>query len=114
MTRRVLVIWNNPLFSDAVRLVLEHSTIEFAGALNHHDATQDAIAARNPDVVIIEDSEIDGDLNNEIMNILRSGPKVIRLSLESNELTTYQQHKQIVGEADDLLRLVLEKDDQDE
>lgn len=113
MTRRVFVIWTHPLFSDGVRLMLGHADVALVGSCHHQQASQAVIEKHHPDVVIMENTGLADEDNSEIMMILQSGPRVIGVSLENNELTIYQRQIQTVMEAGDLLRHVLAEENQD-
>jgi DNA-binding NarL/FixJ family response regulator len=105
--QRVFVIWTHSLFYEAVRQLLRHPQIELVGATSDHTAAPAEIGETKPDMVIIETLEGDELSSTETMNILREGPKVIRLSLSDNELSVYHRQKQTVADPGDLLRLIL-------
>jgi len=104
--RRVFVIWTHPLFFDFVRLLLRHPAIELVGATSDHATSQTEIDRLRPDAVIVEKAE-EEESPNEIVTILRSGPMVIRLSLGTNDLSTYQRKLWTLGRAEDLSQVIL-------
>lgn len=100
------MIWTHPLFFDFVRLLLRHPAIELVGATSDHATSQSEIDRLRPDVVIVEKIG-EEEPAGEIMNILRSGPMVIRLSLSTNNLSVYQRKRWDVGKAEELLHVIL-------
>jgi AmiR/NasT family two-component response regulator len=102
----VFVIWTNPLFHEAVRLILQHPGIRFVGSSSDTDEAKSLIAALNPEVVIIEET---GDQDSvETMPILQAGHVVIRLGLADNELNIYRHQHQTAATADDLVHMIVD------
>lgn len=107
-TRRVFVIWTHPLFHESVRLLLNRPQIEWAGATSDHEAAQRHIASLKPDTILIEELE-GGHAGGEAIKLLEnisSDIRIIRISLENNELTMYHREQRTVGQAEDLLKLI--------
>ncbi len=102
----VFVIWTNPLFHEAVRLILQHPRIRFVGSSSDTAEAKSLIAALRPKVVIIEET---GDQNRvETMPILQAGHVVIRLGLEDNELNIYRHQHQKAATAADLVHMIVD------
>ncbi len=107
-TRRVFVIWSNPLFHESLRLLLNHPEVEWVGATSDHAAAHDQIVSLCPDTILIEEEE-GGNAPAETLEILEASSadmRVIRLSLVDNELKVYHREQRTVGRAEDLLRLI--------
>lgn len=104
----VFIIWNNPLFHEAIRLLLRHPNIKIIGATTNHDDAQTQIAKLHPDIVILETSSEGEGLNGETFSILRTGPKVIRMGLADNALSLYQRREKIIDHPDELLTFILQ------
>jgi DNA-binding NarL/FixJ family response regulator len=106
--RRVFVIWTHPLFHESVRLLLERPQIEWVGATSDHEAAHHHIASLQPDTILIEELE-GGQAGEEALKLLEgisSDIRIIRFSLENNELTIYHREQRTVGQAGDLLKLI--------
>jgi DNA-binding NarL/FixJ family response regulator len=109
ITRRVFVIWAHPLFLEVLRRILSDPALEWAGASSDYGAASREVAELKPDTVVIEEREGD-NTTREILEILESADsivRVIRLSLNENQLSVYQREQRTVGRAEELLHLVL-------
>lgn len=104
--RTVFVIWTNPLFHEAVRLLLQHPGVLLVGASSNRVEAKSQIAALNPDVVIMEEAEAQDA--EETMSILLTGPMVIHLGLADNELVVYRRQHRTVAKAQDLVSMIVE------
>ncbi|MEJ2708413.1 MAG: hypothetical protein P8074_12430 [Anaerolineales bacterium] len=107
-SRSIYVIWTHPLFLESVRLLLNHSDIEFVGANSDYAAAQSEILSIRPDTILME--EFNDERQNQVMQILEACPwdvLVILISLRNNQLNMYHHEQRTVGRADDLLHLVL-------
>ncbi len=104
----VFIIWNNPLFHEAIRLLLRHPNIKIIGATTDHDDAQTQIAKLHPDIVILETSSGGEELNGETFSILRTGPKVVCLGLADNALSLYQRREKIIDHPDELLNFIFQ------
>ena len=107
-SRSVYVIWTHPLFHESVRLLLNHSDIEFVGANSDYAAAQSEILRVRPDTILME--EFGDEHHNQVMQILEACPwevLVILISLSDNQLNVYHHEQRMVGRAEDLLHLVL-------
>lgn len=106
--RRVFVIWTHPLFHESIRLLLRRPNVELVGATSDGAVGERQIAMLRPDVVIIEETEEEQQADARIMSVLQRVPKLIRLSLEDNQLILFQRQDRTVGQVADLLRLIVE------
>ena len=106
-TRRVFVIWAHPLFLESVRLLLKQAQVELVGATSDHEDAHDRIEALAPDVVIIEQTDGEKQASLETMSILQSGARVVRLSMDDNEISLYSREHRTAVEADDLAKLII-------
>lgn len=112
-TRSVYVIWRHPLFLESVRLLLEHPDIQFVGTNSDYSIAREELVSLQPNTIIIE--EVLEDQSFQVIDILESCPwnvLVVLISIEDNQLNLYQREQRIVGQAGDLLKLVLMKPDQ--
>lgn len=106
--RRVFVIWTHSIFYESVRLLLNHPEVELAGASSDYVAAKDEILSLQPDTILIE--EVSNGARTEVMEILETSPwsvRIMGLSLADNKLSVYHREQRTVGQAGDLLRLVL-------
>lgn len=107
--RSVFVIWTNPLFHEAVRLILKDPRIRLVGSSSDTAEAKSLIATLNPEIVIIEET---GEQDSvEIMTILQAGLVVIRLGLADNELNIYRRQHQTAATADDLVHMIVDSPD---
>ena len=104
----VFIIWNNPLFHEAIRLLLNHPDIKITGATTDHDDAQSQIARLHPDIVILETTSEGEGSNGEMFSILRTGPKVVRMGLADNALSLYQRREKIIDHPDELLNFIFQ------
>jgi DNA-binding NarL/FixJ family response regulator len=106
---RVFVIWAHPLFLESVRLLLEQAHVELVGATSDHDDARAEIETLAPDVVIIEQTDGEKQASIETISILQSGARVVRLSMDDNEISLYSREHRTVMQADDLANLIVGK-----
>ncbi|MBI4772485.1 MAG: hypothetical protein HY784_19150 [Chloroflexi bacterium] len=108
--RRVFAIWTNPLFHEAVRLLLNQPGIEWVGATSECTAAHEQIASLQPDTILLEEKEGSGASAEaiEILETSSANVRVIRLSLADNQLSVYHREQRTVGQAEDLLHLIRE------
>ena len=105
--KRVFVIWAHPLFLESVRLLLKQAQVELVGSTSDHDAARTQIEAQAPDVVIIEQTDGEKQASLETISILQAGPRVVRLSMDNNEISLYSREHRTVMQADDLANLIV-------
>lgn len=109
MVRRVMIFWVFPLFYETVYRLLEHPEIEIVGSGSDPAVVQMHIETTQPDTIIIEESEDKLWLGTEIVRILDScpwSPRVVRLSLQDNELWAYRCERSTLASREDLVRLI--------
>ena len=106
--RSVFVVWQHPLFFEAVRLLLNESSVSLVGATSDPQQARTQIEDLSPNVVILEHSDDQAleEEDRETMAILHAGPHVIRLSLADNELNVYRRERRTVGKIEDLVNLL--------
>ena len=108
-TRRVYIVWSNPLFRDTIRLLLNHPMLEIVGTGSQLDVVLNDIERTKPEIIIVEQTEDNSVTQIDAMKILKACPweaRVIRLSLEDNELWVYHHQRQIINATEDFLRIV--------
>lgn len=108
-TRRLFIVWSHPLFRETVHVLLDDPAVEVVGAASEFETVLASLESLKPDVIIVEETDDDTVIPIEALEILRAcswGPRVIRLSLQDNELWVYYHERRSVGSAEDFLRLV--------
>lgn len=107
-TRRVFVIWTNPLFHESARLLLKHPDIIWVGASEDITFAHDEITRLHPDTILFEKTKagIPADLM-EILEVESRDIRIIELSLDNNDMSLYHRERQTVLKAGDLLKSVL-------
>ena len=107
-SHRVFVIWNHPIFHDSMRALLNHPEVEWVGETSKLAEAEAEIQTLQPDIVLLE--QVEGGPPPEFLMIFEATPwgaKIIGLSMHDNRLCIYHREQQIVGQSDDLLRLIL-------
>jgi len=110
MSRRVFVVWANPLFFETLRALLNRSSIEVAGSSTDYRAARAEIETVRPDVVIVEETDDESVNQSETFRLLDEGRwamKIVRLNLQDNNLWLYQRERKIIERVEDLLQLIL-------
>lgn len=110
MSRRLYLIWTNPLFRDSVRLLLDHPEVEWLGTASDIVSARAEILENHPDTIVVE--EVEGGLPAKMIELLESDNSVLQLicvSLEDNRLRIFTRENRAVAEASDLLQLILEE-----
>ncbi len=83
--------------------------MQWLGSDSDHRAAHKQIMGLSPDTILIE-SEQGDKTPADIVKILEasaSSVRVVRLSLSENQLSVYHREQRPVGQAEDLLRLIL-------
>nr|MBI2904820.1 hypothetical protein [Chloroflexota bacterium] len=109
--RRVFAIWSNALFFDSLRLLLDRPGIELVGAASDYVVARENILGLQADTVLVEENGA-GDIPEGTLGLLEASPacvRIIRLSLDDNELIVYHREKRLVGNTSDLLQLIIEE-----
>jgi DNA-binding NarL/FixJ family response regulator len=109
MVRRVLVLWENPLFFDAVRLLLRQPGVVLVGATSDHEALSDLAMSTKPHVVVIEKTWPRDKDKTLAFSLLKKDLNVIFLGLDDNELDFYRSHHRTEASVDDLFSLIWEE-----
>lgn len=107
-SRRVYVIWLNPLFRDSVLALLRHPNVECVGMMNGNALVPEEILGTEPDTILVEKSG--GRLSQEVMDLFEQSSfmgRLVTFSLSGNRLHVYHHEEQAVLQGDDLLRLIL-------
>ena len=108
-TRRVFIVWSHPLFRDTIRLLLNHPALEIIGTGSDQDEVLRQIEVLKPEIVIVEETDDNSLTPVNALKILEACPwdaRVIRLSLEDNELWVYHHQRQSLSNSEDFLRIV--------
>lgn len=111
MDRRVFIVWVHPLFCETVRLLLEHPGIEIVGNSADFDAALEEINQLKPDTVIVEETEDQTETHSGAIQILQAclwGLRVLRMSMQDNELWVYSHERRNINSSDEFIRIVHE------
>jgi DNA-binding NarL/FixJ family response regulator len=104
---QVFLIWTHPLFHEFLQLLLKGDRIEIVGETSDHAEAQRLIAEQKPDVVIVESQGSEVVDSTETFSILMVSPRVLRLSLEDNQLKVYQRQERTITNPRELLTMIL-------
>jgi len=108
-TQRVFIIWSNPIFRDAIRALVDHPDLEIIGAGSNLDDILKEINVTKPEIIIVEQTEDETQPGFDILKIVNACPweaRIIRLSLQDNELWLYHHQRQNVNTAEEFLRIL--------
>ena len=107
-SRRVIVIYANPIFRDSVLMLLKHPNVKCVGVIHNDDVVEEKIANMEADTILVEETE--GHVSNEVMNVFE-GPefrgRLVSFSMDDNVLRVYQREEWAAIQPDDLLHLIL-------
>ncbi len=109
---RIYVLWNHPLFDEAVRLLLQRAGIEWAGSSCSLEDGLHSIEQLRPDTIFVEGGE-EGGIPDKVMHLLASSTyrvRLFRLNLADNILEIYYREQRTVLQVDELLQLVQNND----
>lgn len=109
--QRVFVIWTHPLFLESVRMLLDHPSIEWLGATFDYHSARNTVSDLEPDIVLIEENQ-EEDVNPTLVEFLLECPvnvRVIGLNLNDNRLSLFTHEQGMIGEAQELLQIVLKE-----
>lgn len=110
MAQQVFIVWDNPLFFDSIRLLLEQLKVEVVGDSSVYTDALGAIEKIHPEVVIVEETtknKTEGAL--KIMQLLEDCawcPYVVRMGLQDNEMWVYHRQRWTVNNKEDLLEII--------
>ena len=105
---RVFVIWNHPLFYEAMRLFLQRTNVECVGACQHMNEAFPQIKKLHPDTILIEETE-NGDTSTRVIELIESSSinvRIFRLNMNNNELKIYRREQIMVMQAEELIHLI--------
>ncbi len=102
------VIWSNPLFRDALRMLLNHPDLEWVGCENELSQALGEIRTFQPNTILVEHSEdfLFGDFV-ERLEYGSSKLQIISLNMETNEILLYHLEHHSVIHGEELLNLIL-------
>ena len=109
MSQRLFIVWSHPLFRGLVTLLLEHPELAVVGAASEYGAALAQLESLKPDVIVVEETQDSAVRGFEAIDILKAcswAPRVIRMSLQDNELRVYHQQQWIIGSREDFLHVV--------
>ena len=109
MIQRIFIVWVHPIFRETVRLLLKHPAIEIVGLSADHQTALAEMETLKPDTIIIEETEDTVLTHSEVAQFLDAcswESRVIRLSLQDNELWLLQQQRRSIGSSEDFLRII--------
>lgn len=109
VSRRVFVVWANPIFRDAVLLLLRHPEVEYVGAANNDEDAVESILSMQPDTILVEETE--GQVSTTILDLFERPTfrgRLVSLNLNDNRLRIYQREESTALHAEDLLHLILQ------
>lgn len=107
--RRVFVVSKHPIFRQSVRLLLDHPDVEWVGASPDCTAARSEIIDLQPNTILVEETE--GKIPTDALEILEASTwevRVVSVSLDDNSLSVFHREQKTVGQANDLLDLVLD------
>lgn len=106
--RRLFVIWRHPIFHGSLRKLLNHPELEWVGTASDWTTAHSEIEKLRPDTILVEEPE--EQAASEALEILEASSwdvRVVSVSLNDNRLSVFHREQKTVGQADDLLHLVL-------
>ena len=110
MSKRVLIVWINPLFRESALLLLQHPEVECVGTSNDFGTISDTVARKQPDTIVVEEDE--GKVPTEVMAVLEDeGFKgwLVSFNLFDNRLHVFHREEWNAAQATDLLNLILQQ-----
>ena len=113
MARRVFIVWSHPLFYETVRRLLDQSEVDVVGTGSQRAAAQAEIDVLQPDTIIVEEDPDQAADYSDVLKLLKSSPwapRVIRLSLQDNDLWIYQREKWTIRTSGDLIDHIRDRD----
>jgi DNA-binding NarL/FixJ family response regulator len=107
---QVYVIWTHQLVRDSLRQLLDHTDITWVGAASDFSLAIEEISRLHPDTILIEEV-VDETTTTAFMEIIEKfqwNLRVVGVSLDDNQLSIYQHEQQMVGQPEDLIRLIIQ------
>lgn len=108
--KRVLMLSNHPLLIRGVESLLRQADgVEFIGRELDVDQVVAGLRAHHPDVIILDDRELNGDSALAIMSYLGepSGIRVIGLSPQQNTICIYCGEQRVTRDVSDLVSAIV-------
>lgn len=105
---RVFVIWNHPLFYEAIRLFLQKTNVECVGACQHMHEAIPQIKELHPDTILVEETEND-DTSARVIELIETSSinvRIFRLNMNDNVLKIYHREQITVMQAEELIHLI--------
>ena len=109
MIQRIFIVWAHPIFRETVSRLLDHPAVEIVGLSADRQTAVAEIEALKPDTIIIEETEDTAHTHGEAARIMEACSwelRVIRLSLQDNELWLYQQQRRSISNIEEFLRVI--------
>jgi chemotaxis response regulator CheB len=107
--RRVLIIRSNQLLAAGVESLLlqKNDVILMSVALNNEMAIRAEIGTFRPDVLILDESQVDPDLA-VLLTLIKDFPdlRIVVVNTDANKLHIYEKHDVFVKKAKDLIAFV--------
>jgi hypothetical protein len=106
---RLFILWKNPLFHEAIRLLLAQPEIDIVGDSQDFLSSQSVFEGLKPDTVIIEEIHGKSIISTGVFQIIEAYPwnfRIIRLSLFDNDLWIYHCERWVISNEHDLLNLI--------
>lgn len=107
-SRRVYVVWVNPLFRDSVLALMQHPDVECVGVANRSAIVKEDISSAEPDTILLENAG--GQPSKDVVDLLEQfnfTGRLVSFSLTANRLHVYHHEESAALRAGDLLRLLL-------
>jgi AmiR/NasT family two-component response regulator len=108
VVQRVFIVWTYPLFRETVSLLLEHPGLTVVGVESDRTEAQTQVTHLKPDIIIIEETANGEPIDTDIIGLLDTSawePRIVRLSLQDNELRLYRREQRTIETREDLLTL---------
>ncbi len=108
MSKRIYVVWTNPIFRDSVGLILDHPDIHWVGKTSDYGLAKESISRLKPDVILVE--EVESSIRSPFLAFLEASSfdaQLIIINLNDNTLKIYHRQEWNLVREEDLLKLVL-------
>ena len=108
--QNVFIFWVSPMFYEFVSWLIRHPSINLIGSSSNYDSELTVIADKRPDIILIEDTEVQlGEMVKRYLDTIPSGLQIILLSFSDNKLNIYNHEERTMVQDEDLVNLILEK-----
>ena len=107
--QRIYIVWVHPIFRETVSLLLDHQAVEIVGASSNYEEALAEVRKLQPDTIIVEETEDITGAHIEAIEVLKACPwelRVIRLSLQDNELWVYHHERRSLSSSEEFLRII--------